>query len=322
MAHVLAVVGSTASGKTNLSILLAERLRGEIISVDSRQIYRYLDIGTAKPTQEELRHITHHFIDILNPDQDYSAGEYGQQARLKIGELLEQKKLPIIVGGSGLYIRAIIDGIFEGPGKNTEIREQLEEEVSRLGKEVLFEKLKIVDPVSASKMDATKVRRVIRALEVYYTTGKPISNLYSVQQTKPFFDVIQFGLDWERKYLYERINKRVDKMVGEGLVEEVRGLITRGYSRNINALNSVGYKEAFDFIDGKLTKEEMIKLIKQNTRRFAKRQLTWFRADKRIRWIHVNEETDWNEIADFMQKEFHSVRKNATSSGEAIDSQN
>jgi tRNA dimethylallyltransferase len=307
---VLAIVGPTASGKTALSILLAEKLKGEIISADSRQIYRCLDIGTAKPAPDELKRTTHHFINILNPDQFYNAGEYGIQARTKIEELLKQNNQPILVGGSGLYVRAVIDGFFEGPGKNTEVREQLENEAHTLGAEILFERLKKIDPISAAKMDATKVRRVIRALEVYYTTGKPISDLHSIQESKIPFETVQFGLEWERKDLYHRIDRRVDEMIENGLIEEVRGLIAQGYSRGANALNTVGYKEIFDFLDGKTTKEEMIRLIKQNTRHFAKRQLTWFRADKRIRWIPVHDETDWNEIAEHIQKEFLSVHKN------------
>jgi tRNA dimethylallyltransferase len=307
---VLAIVGPTASGKTALSILLAEKLKGEIISADSRQIYRCLDIGTAKPAPDELKRTTHHFINILNPDQFYNAGEYGIQARTKIEELLKQNNQPILVGGSGLYVRAVIDGFFEGPGKNTEVREQLENEAHTLGAKIMFEQLKTIDPISAAKMDATKVRRVIRALEVYYTTGKPISDLHSIQESKIPFETVQFGLEWERKDLYHRIERRVDEMIENGLIEEVRGLIAQGYSRGANALNTVGYKEIFDFLDGKTTKEEMIRLIKQNTRHFAKRQLTWFRADKRIRWIPVHDETDWNEIAEHIQKEFLSVHKN------------
>jgi tRNA dimethylallyltransferase len=306
---VLAIVGPTASGKTALSILLAEKLGGEIISADSRQIYRHLDIGTAKPTQEELTCAVHHFISILNPDQYYNAGEYGTQARTKIEELLKQNKQPILVGGSGLYIRAVIDGFFEGPGKNAEIREQLETEAQTLGSEILFERLKKIDPVSAAKMDVTKVRRVIRALEIYYTTGKPISDLHSVQEIKIPFETVQFGLEWERKALYHRIERRIDEMIERGLIEEVRGLLDKGYSRDANALNTVGYKEVFDFLDGKITKDEMIRLIKQNTRHFAKRQLTWFRADKRIRWILVNDETNWSVIAELIKKEFRSVHK-------------
>jgi tRNA dimethylallyltransferase len=310
---VLAIVGPTASGKTALSILLAENFGGEIISADSRQIYRYLDIGTAKPTSEELKRAAHHFISILNPDQNYNAGEYGQQARAKIEELLKQNKQPILVGGSGLYVRAVINGFFEGPGKNPEIREQLETEAHALGSEVLFERLKKIDPISAAKMDATKVRRVIRALEVYYATGKPISDLHSIQEIKIPFETVQFGLQWERKALYHRIERRVEEMIENGLIEEVRGLLVKGYSRGANALNTVGYKEVFDFIEGKISKEEMIRLIKQNTRHFAKRQLTWFRADKRIKWIPVNDETNWNAIAEQIQKEFISARKNPSS---------
>jgi tRNA dimethylallyltransferase len=311
MSQVLAIVGPTASGKTTLSIFLAEKLHGEIISADSRQIYKFLNIGTAKPTPEDLHRVPHHFIDILDPNQEFNAAEYGQQARKKIEELLKQGIQPIIAGGSGLYIRAIIDGFFRGPGKDSEIREELEKEVQRFGAEMLFEKLKQADPVSAAKMDASKVRRVVRALEVYYTAGKPISDLHSAQETKAPFEVLQYALEWERKPLYDRINHRVDEMMEKGLVEEVRELRTQGYLSGMNALNTVGYKETFDFIEGKLTKEEMVRLIKQNSRRFAKRQLTWFRADKRIRWISVNERTNWNEIAEMIQKEFQTAQKNA-----------
>ena len=307
--QVLAIVGPTASGKTALSILLAEKLHGEIISADSRQIYKLLTIGTAKPTSEDFHRVPHHFIDVLDPDQEYNAAEYGQQARSKIEELLEKGTQPIIVGGSGLYVRAIIDGFFNGPGKYPEIREQLELDAKKFGAEILFEKLKRIDPVSAAKMDPSKVRRVVRALEVYYTTGKPISDLHSTQETRASFEVLQYALEWERKTLYDRINHRIDQMMEKGLVEEVRELKTRGYMSDLNALNTVGYKETFDFIEGKLTKEEMVRLIKQNSRRFAKRQLTWFRADKRIRWISVNERTDWNEITEMIQKEFQTVQK-------------
>lgn len=309
MSQVLAIVGPTASGKTTLSILLAEKLHGEIISADSRQIYKFLNIGTAKPIPEDLHRVPHHFIDILDPDQEYNAAEYGQQARSKIEELLKQGTQPIIVGGSGLYVRAIIDGFFHGPGKDSEIREQLEKEAQRFGAEMLFEKLKRIDPVSAAKMDASKVRRVVRALEVYYTTGKPISDLHSTQETRAPFEVLQYALEWERKTLYDCINHRIDKMMEKGLVEEVRELKTRGYMSDLNALNTVGYKETFDFIEGKLTKEEMVRLIKQNSRRFAKRQLTWFRADKRVRWISVNERTNWNATAEIIQNELHADQK-------------
>jgi tRNA dimethylallyltransferase len=311
MSNVLALVGPTASGKTALSILLAEKLKAEIISADSRQIYKFLNIGTAKPTLADIHRVPHHFIDILNPNQEYNAAEFGQQARGKIEDLLNQGIQPIIVGGSGLYIRAIIDGFFHGPGKDSEIREQLEEEAKKHGVEQLYEKLKQVDPISAAKMDASKVRRVIRALEIYYITGIKISELHAGQESRAPFEVIQFGLEWERKTLYDRINQRVDDMVTKGLVEEVRELSARGYLSGMNALNTVGYKETFDFIGGKLTQGEMIRLMKQNSRHYAKRQLTWFRADKRIQWISVNEKTNWDEIVEMIQKEFQTAQRNA-----------
>jgi len=314
MSHILVLVGPTASGKTALSLILAEILGGEIISADSRQIYQYLDIGTAKPTPEELKCVPHHFINILHPDQTYNAGEYGQQARTKIDELLNQHRQPILVGGSGLYIRAVIDGFFNGPGKNLEVRERLETEARTLGPEKLFERLKKIDPVSAVKMDATKVRRVIRALEVYESTGTPISAYHSMQEITNPFEATQFGLVWERKDLYHRIERRVDEMLENGLIEEVHGLLNKGYMRSANAMNTVGYKEVFDFIEGKITKEEMIRLIKQNTRHFAKRQLTWFRADKRIKWIPVNDDTNWNECAEQIAEDFRFVQKIPSSS--------
>ena len=208
-----------------------------------------------------------------------------------------------------MYVRAVIDGFFEGPGKNTEIREQLEDEAHTLGSGVLYERLKKIDPSSAAKMDASKVRRVIRALEVYHATGKPISDLHLIQETKNPFEAVQFGLEWERKVLYHRIERRVDEMIENGLMEEVRGLLAKGYSRDANALNTVGYKESVDFIEGKISREEMIRLIKQNTRHFAKRQWTWFRADKRIKWIQVNDETNWSAIAEQIQKDFRSIQK-------------
>jgi tRNA dimethylallyltransferase len=311
MQHVLAIVGPTASGKTKLSILLARNCSGEIVSADSRQIYRYLDIGTAKPSAEQLGEVPHHFINILDPAADYNAGEYSVDARKTIDSLYKRSRLPVLVGGSGLYVRAVTDGFFDGPGKNPEIREQLEEEVERNGGEALFEKLKKIDPVSASKMDSAKVRRVIRAMEVYYLTGKPISELHTLSRTKPKYSTVQFGLEWDRENLYQRIEERVDRMVEDGLIEEVSGLLEKGYSRSINSLNTVGYKEAIDFIGGKISKQEMINLIKQNTRRYAKRQLTWFRADKRIRWLKIDETSDLRIVAEKIQSEFQDIVTNS-----------
>jgi tRNA dimethylallyltransferase len=282
---VLAIVGPTASGKTPVSLLLAERLSGEIISADSRQIYKYLDVGTAKPTQADRKRAKHYFVDIREPDEEYNAGQFGKEARAVVESVLKQGKLPILVGGSGLYVKSALDGLFEGPGKDPEIRARLVEQLAREGVKSLFEAVKKVDPSAAARMTEVKPRQVIRALEVYYITGRPISEFHAEQETKPDFRAIQVGLKWEREDLYDRINRRVDRMISDGLVEEVKGLRIKGYDRRLNALNTVGYKEVFDYLEGLCNLDDTITLMKQNTRRFAKRQLTWFRADRRIRWI-------------------------------------
>jgi tRNA dimethylallyltransferase len=293
---VLAIVGPTASGKTPASLLLAERLNGEIISADSRQIYKYLDIGTAKPARADRKRVKHYFIDVLEPDEEYSAGQFAKEARHVVAKILERRKLPILVGGSGLYVKSVIDGLFEGAGKDPEVRARLADQLVREGVEGLFEGLKKVDPVTAAKMTEVKPRRVIRALEVYYITGKPLSEFHAEQETKPEFTAIQVGLNWKRQELYDRINQRVDRMISDGLVDEVRSLRARGYDRRLNALNTVGYKEVFDYLDGSRSLEDTITLIKRNSRRFAKRQLTWFRADKRIQWVSMSRTKMLSEV--------------------------
>jgi len=301
---VLAIVGPTASGKTPLAIELAGMLDGEIVSADSRQVYKYLDIGTAKPPPSELNKIPHHFINMLDPDQDYSAGKFGIDAAKTIDDIARRKKLPILVGGSGLYVKAAIDGLFEGPGKDPEIREHLEQQWKEHGAEELIRKLRAVDPESAEKSDIHKPRRIIRALEVYYITGKPISQLHSEQERVHSFSTHQFALNWDREVLYAMINKRVDRMLKDGLVDEVKSLSQRGYGVHLNALNTVGYKEVFEFLEGKIDSDTMGELIKRNTRRFAKRQLTWFRADKRIKWMKAGSEADLHLIAERICKQF------------------
>lgn len=301
---ILAIVGPTGSGKTSLSIILAERMHGEIISADSRQIYKHLDIGTAKPTAQELQRVPHHFIGMFEPSEEYNAGMFGKDARITIKQIFARKKLPLLVGGSGLYLKAVIDGLFEGPGKDPEIRTRLEERLTHEGAKALFEELKKIDPVSAANAPPTKPRRIIRALEVYYITGQPISQLHAEQRNEPEFDTVQFALAWDRKALYARINQRVDTMITMGLVDEVKGLGEQGYDIALNALNTVGYKEVFNYLDDVYDYEEMVRLIKQNTRRFAKRQLTWFRADKKIQWIAMHEGKSLDEAAEEIRKRF------------------
>jgi tRNA dimethylallyltransferase len=304
MTKLLAIVGPTASGKSELALLLSTRLNGEIVSADSRQIYRFLDIGTSKPTKEDQKKIPHHFVDILDPTQDYNAGAFGNEARSKIGEIFGRGKQPILTGGSGLYVKAVIDGFFDGPGQDSEVRSRLEERMRAEGAEALLADLSRVDPISALLMEASKPRRIIRALEVYQITGKPLSEFHREQSVASPFETIQFGLEWGRMHLYERINKRVELMLSRGLIDEVKHLLDQGYDQSLNALNTVGYKEVFDYLRGNQSYEEMVELLKQNTRRFAKRQLTWFRRDGRIKWIKVDETTSLERIADTVVRDF------------------
>ena len=304
MKKLLAIVGPTGSGKSQLGLILANRLDGEIISADSRQIYRFLDIGTSKPSRSDQEKIPHHFIDSLDPREEYSAGAYGREARGTIIEIAGRNKQPILVGGSGLYVKAVIDGFFDGPGKDVELRNQLETRLKEGGSSALLANLQKVDPESAATMDASKPRRIIRALEVFYITGKPLSEFHKEQSSAAPFETVEFGIQWERSRLYERIDQRVEAMLEQGLVDEVRRLKSDGYDRNLNALNSVGYKEVFDYFDGDIDYEEMIESMKRNTRRFAKRQLTWFRADRRIKWITIDDSTPLERVADRVAQAF------------------
>ncbi len=303
--RVLAVVGPTASGKTPLALLLAQRLDGEIVSADSRQCFCYLDIGTAKPTPTERAAVQHHFIDILDPSEEYSAGRYGAEARTVMMDILRRRKTPILVGGSGLYIRAVLDGLFEGPGKDHELRRQLEEKLRSLGAVALLEELRKVDPPTAEKMIPQKPRPIIRALEVYYATGKPLSEFHAGHRTLPPFEFVQFALEWPRRELYARIDERVNRMMRDGLLDEVKSLLARGYDERVNALNTVGYKELIAHLQGHIPLDEAVRQIKQHTRNFVKRQLTWFRADQRIRWIAAERGVDFERIAEEVAEQFH-----------------
>jgi len=295
----LVIVGPTASGKTLLSLNMAHRLHGEIISADSRQVYKYLTIGTSKPSEEDRATAPHHFVDILDPKEVYSAGLFARQAMEKVEAVISGGRTPIVVGGSGLYIKAVVDGIFDGPAAQPEIRRRLEQRLKEEGVESLTRELERVDQGTAAAMKAEpKPRRLIRALEVYYATGKPLSAHHGAQTRTARFSWIQVGLDWNRPDLYKRIDQRVDRMFEAGLLEEVNWLKENGYDSRLNSLNTVGYKEVFDHLQGTLNLADCIDLVKRNTRRFAKRQLTWFRADKRIRWIPVRGEPEWGTIAD------------------------
>jgi tRNA dimethylallyltransferase len=287
---VAVIIGPTASGKTDLSIFIAKQLNGEIISGDSMQIYRGLDIGTAKVTEKEMSGVPHHLIDIKNVDESFSAAEFQQLARGKIMDINARGKLPIICGGTGLYIQSVLyDYQFAQDGKDETIRKELGKEAENIGAEAIHEKLRGVDPVSADSIHPNNVRRTIRALEVFYTTGRPASEQQSTKKPDEKYDSAIVGLTMDRAVLYERINKRVDIMMESGLLNEARMLYDLGL-KNAPAVQAIGYKELFGYIKGDQSLDEAVDLLKQNSRRYAKRQLTWFRNKMDLEWVDMTDE--------------------------------
>lgn len=304
--YILVIVGPTASGKTSLALNIAEHIPSEIISADSRQVYKHLDIGTAKPTKEQLSSVPHHCIDIREPDEKFNAGDFQTTGRKIVSEILHRKKLPIVCGGTGLYVQALIDGFFEQPEFSGVIRAELEGRMEKEGKDSLYKELQKVDAASAQTMDATKYRRVIRALEVFYETGVPISQFHADHKKDELYVATWVGLNWERPILYKRINDRVDRMIADGFLDEVKRLRAMGYDDKIQSLQTVGYKEAFQFLRNNISHERLIELMKQNTRRFAKRQMTWFRKEKRIHWYDMRFEENLDTIVPRIIKKIKS----------------
>lgn len=288
MLPVLFLVGPTAVGKTKLAIDLALKYNAEIISADSRQIYKFMSIGTAQPNNDEMKRIKHHFISELLPNQDFNAGQFQQEADKIITHLMQQHKHVIVVGGSGLYISALRDGLSDIPKDDT-IRNHLLDRLKQEGNQSLFSELQNIDLPASLTMDATKSQRLIRALEVYYLTGKPISEWQKMPSSPIQFQNLTIGLNLNRDLLYQRINKRVDMMINNGLLDEVKNLIQLGYNRNSNALKTVGYDELFDFLEGNNSFEYAVEKIKQHSRNYAKRQLTWFKRDSKIHWVEVDQ---------------------------------
>lgn len=296
---VITIIGPTCSGKTDLAIELAIKLKSEIISADSRQIYKYLNIGTAKPTTNQLKKVKHYFIDELNLDIEFNVSKFEIEALKIIDKIFLQGKIPIVVGGSGLYIKALIDGIFNTVDVDIEYRNYLKNQREKFGNEFLYEELKKVDSITAEKLHPQNWKRIIRALEVYKLTGVPIWQWQKNYNREIDLNFIQFGLEWDRNILYENINNRVERMIENGLIDEVKNILGMGYSSKLNSLNTVGYKEIISFLNNELTLEKAIELIKRNTRRFAKRQLTWFKKDKRITWLKIN---SFDEISFLSEK--------------------
>lgn len=291
---LIAVVGPTASGKTGAAIQLAQYFNTVVISADSRQFYTEMSIGTAKPTPSELAAVKHFFIDSLSINETYSVGDYEKEAIELVTQLFKEHDKVIVAGGSGLFVKAICEGFDQFPDIQVGIREKLNVELAERGITELKERLKTVDQEYYSQVDLNNPQRIIRALEVFESTGKTYSSFRTKNTAVRPFNIIKLGLNLPREVLYARINARVDDMLSNGLVEEVRSLLP---SRHLNALNTVGYSELFDYFDGKCDLARAVEQIKQNTRRFAKRQLTWFRKDGEITWFKAD---DNNLIADLL----------------------
>lgn len=308
--NLIILLGPTGVGKTDISTKLAQKMSDiEIISADSMQIYKYMDIGTAKPNKNILKAIKHHMIDIVDPSENFDVIQYSKLATNIILGVFKRGKIPILAGGSGLYISSIINPLFTGPAKNIEYREILEGEAKIHGKKYLYDKLSRIDPISASKIKSNDLRRIIRALEVYKSTGKTISYLQKKAfNENPKFKYHIIGLKRDRKNLYQRINLRVDKMIKDGFIEEVKMLREMGYKEDLNSMQGLGYKQINKYLDGEYDKETAINLIKRDTRRYAKRQMTWFNNKiKNIEWIDLDEYNE-DEIISKIKDKIDKVR--------------
>jgi tRNA dimethylallyltransferase len=305
MNPLVAIVGPTATGKSRLALRLAQDFDGEIVSADSRQVYRYMDIGTAKPSQQELSLVPHHLINIVNPDENFSLAQYQQLAYQAIDDIQQRHRLVLLVGGSGLYVWAVLEGwgIPQVP-PDKEFRHRLEEKAAKGEAAELYQELMKIDPVSAQRIDRRNVRRLIRALEVSRYAEAPFSQLQA-KKTPPF-SVLIVGLTADRAELYRRIDLRVDKMTEHGLVEEVRKLVDMGYDLELPAMSGIGYKQIGMFLRGELTLETAVQQIKTETHRLVRRQYNWFRlTDKRIRWFEVKDDVEPEikaQVAEFISK--------------------
>lgn len=298
---LIAILGPTAVGKSALALQLAQEFHGEIVSADSRTLYRGMDIGTAKPTHDERRRVPHHLIDVVNPDEMFTLADYQHHAYATIAEIHTRGKIPFLVGGTGLYVRAVLEGLsLPRVEPNTARRAELEREDAAM----LFATLQQLDPLAASRIDPRNKRRVIRALEVCESAGKPISELQT--RRAPNYRILRIGLTMPRAQLYDRINARVDAMIAGGLIDEVCGLIARGYSINLPSMSGLGYRQIVAYLNGTTSMDEAVRVLKRDTRRFVHHQYTWFRLDDpRIRWFDVS--TDASEqirgtVREFLDK--------------------
>lgn len=304
---LIVLTGPTAVGKTSLSIRLAKAVGGEIISADSMQVYRHMDIGSAKVTKEEMDGVPHHLIDILEPDEEFNVVVFKDRAKAAMKEIRARGHVPVIAGGTGFYIQALVYDIdFKKNEEGGEIRRELEELARQRGTAYLHEMLKRVDPESAQAIHANNVKRVIRALEYYRQTGEKISVHNETERGKECpYRLFYYVLNTDRETLYKRIDRRVDQMMEKGLVAEVQALKARGCTRELVSMQGLGYKEILDYLDGKTTLQEAIHILKRDTRHFAKRQLTWFRRERDVRWLNLPEfDNDTDKVLSYILQEW------------------
>ena len=301
MKKVIVIAGPTATGKTALSVKLAHDFNGEVISADSIQIYKKLDIGSAKPDSAEMEGIPHHLMDFLEPDGEFSVADYVKCAKEKIEDILSRGKLPIVTGGTGLYISSLVDNVnFSESDKNDELREKLRLELEEKGAEFMHARLSEIDPISAEAIHPNNTKRVLRAIEIFETTGKTRTEQESVSKlTKSPYDFCLVGLNCDRELLYERINKRVDIMKDSGLFDEVKDLLDSGISPDAQSMQGIGYKEVVMSLLGEITEIDAIELIKKNSRNYAKRQLTWFRRGD-YRWFDCLSDSLYKEVKEYI----------------------
>ena len=295
--RLIVIVGPTGSGKTDLSVAVAEHFAAPIISTDSRQFYRGMAIGTAQPSREQMERVEHHLVDCLDVSEEFNCGAYERVALDKLAELFAKHDNVVAVGGSGLYIKALCEGMDDLPDAEPALREELLRRLEIEGLESLVEQLRELDEVYYNEVDRCNPQRVLRAVEVCLTTGQPYSSLRKGGSKKRDFEIVKVGVNYPREELYERINRRVDIMMAEGLEAEARAMLPH---RHLNALQTVGFSELFDYFEGTISKDEAVELIKRNSRRYAKRQMTWFRRDKDIRWFTKPTPA---EVIDYLETE-------------------
>lgn len=299
---IIVICGPTGVGKTGFAISLAQQFGGEIVGADSMQIYRWMDIGTAKPTTQEQAQSVHHMVDIVDPDEDYDAVIYAGQADKCIYQLEAMGKVPLVVGGTGLYIKALVHGLTEAAPTDSGVRDKLQKELAASGAPFLHQRLSALDPESAKRIHPNDRHRILRALEVFQITGRSISCHHSDHGFSALrYDALYIGLSTTREQLYERINKRVEIMLAEGLVDEVRSLLDGGFGSELKSMQSLGYRHMVEFIQGRLTWDEAVRTLKRDHRRYAKRQMTWFSANPKVTWIAPDQLREAaNLISDFI----------------------